>query len=374
VNKLVAVPHSLLIIGFLLIYSGLSAQDRNQYDKYLQKKYDKGEFNGNILIVKNDSIILHKSYGIKSIAPSDTLNQNSVFRLGSVSKQFTTMGIMVLKDQGKLTFDQELSEFIPELSFYKGVTIRHMMNHVSGIPDYIHLMQKFYHPELENDDPQKMLSGNQDVINYFNEVKPSILFKPGEKYQYCNTGYILLASIIEKVSKLSFSEFMKINVFDPAGMKNTVVYKYTVGYDSLMPNRVFGIKNQDGKFQLYDTDYLCNVVGDGGIYSTTGDLRLWDKILYTDEIVSQSTLKEAFTCTKLNNGEISNYGFGWKILQWTEQKKVVEHKGLFVAFRTFIYRDISSKNLIVFLTNDTSLKCKKICNKLQSMVEKNNVK
>lgn len=368
--KISLLKTNLIFIGIVLTLTSLTGQVKNQYEKYLGKQYDKGEFNGNVLIVKNDSVILHKSYGIKSTKSSDRLNINSVFRLGSISKQFTAMGIMVLKDQGKLNFDQKLSEFIPKFSFYKGVTIRHLMNHVSGIPDYIHLMQDSWLPELSNDDPKKMVGGNEDVIKYFTERKPAALFKPGEKYQYCNTGYVLLASIIEKVSKLSFSEFMKTNVFDPSGMKNTVVYDYKVGYDSLMPNRVFGIKQLERRYYLYDTDYLCNVVGDGGVYSTTGDLRIWDKVLNTEKIVSRSTLKEAFTSVKLNNGDISSYGFGWKILQSDERKKIVEHKGLFVGFRTFIYRDINSKNLIVFLTNDNSLKHKKMCDKLQGIMEK----
>lgn len=360
----------LLVIGLVFIFSGVFAQNKNDFDTYLQKRYVKGEFNGNVLIVKNDSVLLHKSYGVKSIIPLDSLTLNSVFRLGSVSKQFTTMGIMVLKEQGELTLDQELSAFIPELSFYKGVTVRHLMNHLSGIPDYIHLMQQFYRPELSNDDPLKMLSGNQEVINYFRETKPSVLFKPGDRYQYSNTGYLLLASIIEKVSGLSFSEFMRSNVFEPAGMENTVVYKYVVGHDSLMPNRVFGIKKQGGRLRSYDTDYLCNVVGDGGVYSTTGDLRIWDKILYTDKLISYATMKEAFTGATLNNGETSNYGFGWRILQWTDSKKVVAHQGVFVGFRTFIYRDIVSKNLIIFLTNDASKEHKKICKRLQKILEK----
>ncbi len=131
----------LLVLGLFFIFTGVFAQNKNDFDTYLQKRYVKGEFNGNVLIVKNDSVLLHKSYGVKSIIPLDTLTLNSVFRLGSFSKQFISMGIMVLKGQGELTLDQELSAFIPELSFYKGVTVRLLMNHLSGIPDYIHLMQ-----------------------------------------------------------------------------------------------------------------------------------------------------------------------------------------------------------------------------------------
>ena len=187
------------------------------------------------------------------------------------------------------------------------------------------------------------------------EKHPPLRFKPGEKYEYSNTGYVLLASIIERVSGKTFGEFLKEQIFEPAKMTNTCVYKYA-HEDESMTNRVYGFKKALIGKDLISTDchYINPVLGDGGVYSTLGDMLKWDRILYDDKILSEASREEAFSPAILNNGDTSWYGFGWGIKTSPTGKKVLEHSGGWVGFRTYFYREIEENNCIILLTNHSS--------------------
>jgi CubicO group peptidase (beta-lactamase class C family) len=264
------------------------------------------------------------------------------------------MGIMILKEAGELTFDQDIKDIIPELP-YEGISIRHLLSHVSGLPDYINLMDHSWKPGLDYNDPDRFVSGNADIIQSLVDRRPEMLFLPGERFEYSNTGYLLLATIIERVSGLPFGQFMKEEIFIPAGMESTLVYDYIPEKDSLMPLRVFGYRmnEKSGSRHSMDAHYLNTVTGDGGIYSTVQDLAKWDRILYTEKLVSSANLEEAYSPTRLNNGEFTNYGFGVFIGESPTHKKVVEHGGGWVGFRTYIYREIEEQNCIVILSNNS---------------------
>jgi len=352
-NNLVVV---LLISALFLVACQTKEQkSNNKYEDFISKLYARGQFNGNILIVENGVIAYQGSFGIGNIDPIDSLHINSIFRLGSVSKQFTAMGIMLLKESGKLSYDQDIRDFIPEL-MYEGMTIRHLLNHASGLPDYTSLMNKNWKAELKYDDPERFVSSNQDIINTLITLKPDVLFNPGEKWKYSNTGYTLLATIIERVSGEPFDQFLKRQIFNPAKMTSTSVYPYIKGKDEAMPFRVFGYDVALNGTDLIanDCNYLNPVQGDGGIYSTVGDLMKWDKILYTEALISKETREEAYTPAVLDNGDTTNYGFGWFIKKSPSGKKVVMHGGGWVGFQTRIYREIEENNLIVILTNNSS--------------------
>lgn len=344
-----------LAILFIAACKTESVEKENAYADYLNEIYDKGMLNGNALIFKNGEIVHQGSYGIANIDPIDSLALDSQFRLASVSKQFTAMAIMQLKEKGKLSYDQNLKDIIPELP-YENITVKHLLQHTSGLPDYEAFMYYNWKPELEIEDPARMISGNMDVISLMAEQKPEIDFEPGEEWDYSNTGYLLLATIVSRISGLPFEQYMKENIFDPAGMESTTVYKYVVGKDPQMPNRVFGYKTElNGKDRTYhDIHYLNYVQGDGGMYSTLNDLLKWDRALYTDKLISQETLKEAFTPGKLNNGEETNYGFGWFIEKSASDKKAVFHSGGWVGFGTYIYREIEENNCFIILTNNST--------------------
>jgi CubicO group peptidase (beta-lactamase class C family) len=325
----------------------------NIYYKYLNKKYSKGVFNGTAVIIKNDSILYSGAFGQASESSTDKLSINSVFRLGSVSKQFTAMAIMKLYEQGLLNYDQKVSSYIKGFP-YKDLSVRHLLNHTSGLPDYMKLTDKYYLPHLKWNDPKKIIKNNDVVVDLLIKQRPEVLFEAGEKYKYSNTGYILLATIVERISGSSFSSFLDNNIFIPLKMDDSSVYKYVLGKDSLFPNRVFSFYiNKEGQKIQNDFHYLNGVYGDGGIYSSASDLIKWDKALYSEKIIKQATLKEAFSGAVLNNGKLTDYGFGWKITEWSEKKKVVEHTGGWVGFSNIISRDIENKTLIILLTNNS---------------------
>lgn len=345
----------LVVANFLMGCLSQKKPIPNKYEDFLTTVYERGQLNGNVLILENGAIAYKGSFGVGNIDPIDSLKLDSKFRLASVSKQFTAMGIMILKEKGKLSYDQDLRDFIPELP-YEGITIRHLLHHVSGLPDYERLMNEHWKGELKFNDPERFVSGNNDVIEMLAEKRPEIVFNPKDKFEYSNTGYLLLASIIERVSGISFGQFLKDHVFDPVEMTNTSVYNYVPGYDRNTPLRVYGYRTAlNGKDQISnDVHYINPVQGDGGIYSTLGDLLKWDRILYTDELVSKATLEEAFSPIVLNNGKPTNYGFGWFINTSLSNKKTVEHSGGWVGFRTYFYREIEENNCIIILTNNST--------------------
>lgn len=345
----------LLTILFIAACKTEPTEKIDAYGEYLTQIYDKGMLNGNVLVLRDGVIVHQGSYGIANIAPIDSLTLDSQFRMASVSKQFTAMAIMQLKEKGKLSYDQNLKDFIPELP-YENITVKHLLHHTSGLPDYEEFMYYNWKPEFEIEDPARFISGNMDVINLMAEQKPEIDFEPGEKWEYSNTGYLFLATIVSRISELPFEQYLKENIFDPLGMSSTTVYKYVVGKDPQMPNRVFGYETAlNGKDRSYhDIHYLNYVQGDGGIYSTLGDLLIWDRALYTAKLISQETLKDAFAPGQLNNGEETNYGFGWFIDKTESGKKAVLHSGGWVGFGTYIYREIEENNCFIVLTNNST--------------------
>lgn len=361
-NSLISIATGILIISYLAACSqlqnnsGLQPETKaKQYESYLSELYARGQFNGNALIIENGEIVFQGAFGIGNFNPVDSLKLNSVFRLGSVSKQFTAMGIMLLKEAGSLSYDQDIREFIPELP-YTGITIRHLLHHTSGLPDYARIMDAHWKPDLAYDNPERFISGNEDILKLLCAYKPPVHFKPGEKWEYSNTGYNLLATLISRASGTPFNDYLDKHIFKPAGMSNTSVYKYIPGFDEQMPNRVFGFGTKFNGTDRFSTDahYLNAAWGEGGIYSTLEDLMKWDRALYTEVLVSKQTLEEAFAPGTLTNGDKTDYGFGWFIASSPTGKKVVKHMGGWAGFLTNMYREIEENNCIITLTNNNS--------------------
>lgn len=347
-----------LISGLFFLFGACrttTEQVANKYEKYLMQAYDRGQFNGNALVFEKGEVVFQGAFGISNIDPIDSLNLRSVFRLGSVSKQFTAMGIMLLQEQGKLSYDQDIRDFFPELP-YHGITVRQLLQHVSGIPDYYWYIMDYWKPELQVTDPARYVSGNEEVIGMLANIKPAPNFQPLEKWEYSNTNYFLLASIVSRVSGLPFAEFMRTQVFEPAGMTNTVVYNYLAGPDTAMPGRVYGFQTAwNGQDRtLNDAHFLNRVHGDGGIYSTLEDLLKWDRIWYTDKLISPQTRETALSPAILSNGDTTSYGFGWFLEKTPTGKKAVSHTGGWVGFTTYIFRGMEEDNCIIILTNNST--------------------
>jgi len=347
-----------LVVLLLVSFSSCKQNDTsfinyqaNQYSEFILDMKSKGLSTGNILVYENGEIIFQSSNGLRSIDPIDSLTLNSQFRLASVSKQFTSVVIMKLKQEGKLDYDQRVSTILNDFP-HDNITIKHLLQHTSGISDYIKIINENYVPQNST---KRNILGNNEILDIFYNSNPKLNFQPGNEWEYSNTGYLVLATIIEKISKQHFRDYLNDNIFEPLGMENTILYSYQEGEDFNMPDRVFGYKkSEDDKgYELNDYHIVNDVRGDGGIFSTINDLYKWNMALLDYKVVSKEILDEAWTVGTLNNGEDSGYGYGWFIGDSSKPKSVF-HSGGWVGFATYLYNEIETNSGFIILTNNSS--------------------
>tara|TARA_B100000989_G_C19507446_1_gene457161 strand:- start:594 stop:1697 length:1104 start_codon:yes stop_codon:yes gene_type:complete len=307
-------------------------------------------FSGVILIASEGEIIFTGVNGKRDFENNTPLMPSDIFELASVSKQFTAMMVMICKEKGMLNYDDLVEKYldIP----YKGITIRNLLTHTSGLPDYQKVMD-------ENWDKSKV-AGNAEIIEYLKKHKPKILFSPGDEYKYSNTGYVLLGSIVEKVTGEDFVKMSKKWIFEPLKMKNTSIRSNEEKKGLI--NLAFGHKKDSldrfvnaNKFLSSDyTIWLGNRKGPGRVSSNVFDLLLWDQALYTEKLVSKKTLEEAFYPYLLNDKTLSYYGFGWR-LNKDSKNKIVTHSGSNPGYKTRIVRLLDKKKTIIILSNNDFL-------------------
>jgi CubicO group peptidase (beta-lactamase class C family) len=334
------------IFLFLLIISNNAFSQEKKLDSLFSAQKD---FSGVVLIAENDKPVYEKAFGYREFENKIPLQKTDIFELASVSKQFTAMIIMMLKEKGMLNYDDSASKYL-EIP-YKGITIRNLLTHTSGLPDYQEIMDKYWE--------KSKVAGNPDCIEYLNKYAPPKHFEPGEKYEYSNTGYMLLASIAEKASGKDFIELCRKWIFNKLKMKSTDIR--TLEEKKTTKNFAIGhvYVEEKNKYVRADsfpssnyTIWLGNRKGPGRISSTADDLLKWDKALYTEKLIRQSTLQEAFTPMKLNDGTISNYGFGWELRNDLSFGKIVQHNGDNPGYKTQIIRYIDKKKTIILLNNN----------------------
>jgi CubicO group peptidase (beta-lactamase class C family) len=328
-----------------------------ELNNILEESYRKYHFNGHVMVVHHGRIIYNSYIGYADFNTKDTLRDGSVYQLASVSKQFTAMAIMILKEKNLLDYDDKMIEYLPELgddqfAYYKSITIRHLLNHTAGLPNYMYFVEKY----KERDE----YPYNDEVAGLLAEHKMGLNFVPGSRFSYSNTGYMLLALIAERVSGVPFADFVEENIFLPLDMQNSFVYSRAMGNrDSKL--RLVGFKKYRRFYPIQETRH-DGVVGDKGVYSTAGDLYKWDRALYTDVLVSHESLEEAFTPGKLNNGREIPYGFGFRLRQPNGNGRVVYHNGLWNGFRTTFTRYVDD-NSAVLIMDHTDCKAKHIITK-----------
>lgn len=326
------------------------AQKTNRFDSLYSSLFKDKKFNGNVLIAEKGEIIYEQSFGLADQETGRKINNNAIFELASVSKQFTAMGIVLLEKQGKLKYDDPLAKYIPELSSYKGITILNLLNHTSGLPDYMDFFEKKW--------DKSRIAVNDDIINIFQQLKPKADFEPNEKYEYSNTGYALLGTIIERISKESFGGFLKKHIFSPLKMKNTLVYRsryqpqlirnYAKGYET---DTVKGLFLPDQMGKDYYTRYLDGIVGDGMVNSSLEDLLKWDRALYTNQLIGPEDKEKIFSSYQTRMGTATNYGFGWNIEEHKVYGKIVSHDGGWAGYITYIERHLDQDKTIIMLQN-----------------------
>jgi len=310
-------------------------------DTLMNSLISKYRFNGNVLVSYKGECIYNKPFGYSDIIEKEKLTNESVYQLASVSKQFTAMAIMILKERNQLNYEDSVTKFIPNFP-YKAITIRMLLNHTSGLPNYMWLVDNYW--------KNKKNPYNDDIIDLLVTHKLGLYFTPGRKFTYSNTGYIVLASIVEKISGMAFSTFMDEEIFEPLDMKNTFVYSCL---EKNSKGKLNGFAYRGKKYRLLPETVNDGSVGDKGVYSTTEDLYKWDQALYSNDLVSHESLNEAFTGFKIRNKYDVPYGFGFRISN-NDNKKVVYHHGRWNGFRTSIYRYIEDHNTVIVLNNTSS--------------------
>ena len=293
-----------------------------------------------VIVIRDGDVMVRRAYGMADLERRIAATPETDYRLASVSKQFTAMAVMLLAKDGKLRYDQPIRDFLAELPpATRAVTVRHLLNHTSGIWDYEALIPESRTAQLTDD----------DVLNLV-AARDSLSTPPGTAYCYSNSGYVLLGMIVARVSGTSFPEFLRTQIFGPLGMRSSVAH--VEGRDTV-PHRAYGYSPRGGSFVQTDQSVTSATLGDGGIYSNVDDLVRWDRALSGGTLIDGASLVLATTPPALPGGAATEYGFGWFIDTYRGEKRW-RHTGETSGFRNAILRFPDRKLTIVILTNRSS--------------------
>lgn len=346
----------LILIFFLpsFIFSQDLTQKINQLDSFMTLSAEVKGFNGNVLVAKDGKVLYEKSFGYKNYDTKEPLDLNTVFEIASASKQFTAAGILLLAEKEKLNLSDSLRKFFPELP-YSGITIKDLLIHTSGLPDYML-------PMITGWDRSKV-AFNDDVIKFMSEQNIPAVFKPGERFQYSNFGYALMASIIEKVSGQSFADYMRQNIFEPLGMERSLIFNTRRSLHNFPVNYALGYEWSDslGKYVLPDSTYqfgyvkfLDGIVGDGIVNSTVGDLFKWDRAMKNHTLLSEHMQSEMNTPHSLyDTTKKISYGYG-VLLDSGELGKRIYHGGAWPGYSTVTMRTEPEDISVIILSNNST--------------------
>jgi len=349
----------LYFIISLFLLSGCQPKKENNnitktLDEYLSGQANHFRFNGNVLVADKGEIIFQKSYGFANFDNKRMLNDSSVFELASVSKQFTATAILLLKDRGKLQLTDSLRKYFPELP-YNGVTLYHMLTHTSGLADYERAMnEKWDHSKI---------AFNKDMIAFLAKEKLPASFAPSAKWEYSNTAYAILASIVEQVSGQTFSEFMAQNIFQPLQMNHTRIYNTRRSLKDIIQNYAYGFVYNDSlkTYQLPDSIaelkfvyYLDGIQGDGIVNSTTADLLIWDRAVKNYTLLKEETQKEMHKEHALvDTLHQIYYGFG-VFLGKSDLGYIISHSGGWPGYSTYLGRNVDKDQTYIVLSNNNA--------------------
>lgn len=324
----------------------LSKQDFRHYYSELKNYFDSSlltpEFSGGLLIAKNGEVLFEKYAGKRDLRTNETISDTTAMHIASTSKTFTAIAILQLMQKGLLTLDDSLQKFFPKFP-YSGITIKMLLSHRSGLPNYLYFMSN---NKWGTDDKGKwnhQYATNQDVLQMMIEKRPDPVSKPDSKFNYCNTNYLLLALIIEKITGISFPEYMEQKIFHPLQMNNTYIFTLK---DTATATPTF---TTSGTFWNYD--FLDATYGDKNVYTTPRDLLKWDQALYTTELLNISLLDSAFKGYSFEKESIHNYGLGWRLQLLPNGKKVVYHFGKWHGSNAAFTRLIDEKVAIIIIGN-----------------------
>jgi len=313
------------------LYAKTKKDFKNKVDQYITAYVNMNQFSGSVLIAQNGRILISKGYGMANYEHEVPNNSQTKFRIGSLTKQFTAMAIMMLEEQELLSINDYLKEYMPDYPNGDKIKIKHLLTHTSGIPD---------HTELPGFNKERRVY-QYDVVKTIEAFKNKPLeFTPGEKFNYSNSGYILLGCIIETVTQMSYEDFVVKHIFKSLNMAHS-------GYESyreIIKHQANGYSIKNKEIIKAEYRIISNAHASGALYSTVEDLYLWDRALYTEKLIKKSSLQKMFTPFK------DQYGYGWGIVKLFN-RRMVGHNGETEGFRLNISRFIDDDACIIILSN-----------------------
>ena len=329
-------------------------------EKLAREAFAKDSFNGAWLYAENGKIVSKGAVGWRDPEGTLPVTEDTIFQLASVTKQFTAASVMLAVRQGLLSLDDGITKFFPELEQYKGATVRHLLTHTSGIPDYFDDADWFIDLWKKED----RVPANPEIVRFLCETKAEPYGAPGEKWQYSNSGYNLLAEIVERVSGVPFEAFLEKNIFEPAGMHSTRcchIRRDGVPFENYARATVI---EENGKY-VADVDSeedriviaFDGLNGDDYVYTNIFDMLRWDRVLKEGSVLTSEEQKQMYTPVRLNSGEEfvdedgDGYGFGWFITQDEEVGRIVSHSGGMPGVHTWFKRFLDTDSVLVILCN-----------------------
>ncbi len=324
------------------------------------------DFSGVALVADEGKPVYYKAFGYQNFDTGTAMDTAALFELASLSKPFTAMIIMMLQEEGKLAFDDPVERFLPDLP-YDGITIRHLLQHTSGLPDYQAIMEAHW--------DKSRVAGNEEILAYLKRYHPPKQFEPGTQYEYSNTGYVLLASIAEKASGEDFIRLCRDNIFHPLSMRQTDIRnledkekRENMAWGYLyVPEQTRYVRADSFPASNY-TLWLGQRKGPGRVSATAGDLLRWDQALYTTQLVNRETLEAAFSPALLKDGSLSHYGFGWEIASDAVLGKVVRHSGDNPGYKNHIIRYVEAHKTIILLCNNAHATFEEVLKGMEQLV------
>lgn len=328
-------------------------KQEQQFTALFQAVRQHKNFNGVVLVAVHGQPVVCEAIGAAeySSAGDRSLTTDSLFELASVSKPITALGMARLHQLGQLQWDDLVADWIPELP-YPGITIRHLLCHSSGLPDYMELFAHQWDPS--------QFASNEDVLRMLIKHRPAPLFAPNESWMYSNTGYIVLAILMERISGQRYEDFLDEQIFKPLGMRRTQVYHRRLDPGPVPDDYAFGYVYRigHGGYVLPDdlpelnyVKYLDGLQGDGMVHSTVHDLLRLDRALYDDQFMDSARRHLIFSPVAMNNGESFNYGMGWLIETDERLGALVHHTGGWPGYATWFKRYIDRDFTLIMLQN-----------------------
>ena len=339
----------------------------SRIDAVFSAQTEPGEPGVAALVQKDGQILFAKGYGVRQLNSAVKIDPQTNFRLASVTKQFTAMAIMLLVHGGKLHYEQHLTDIFPEFPGYgRPITIRNLLNHTSGLPDYSEIMEQQEKNGGSQWSPEHQIQ-DEDVLKLLEE-QPVGEFAPGTRWEYSNSGYVVLGLIVAKVSGMPYREFLQRRIFAPLKMDHTVVYQNGI---NTVSDRAYGHSQENGKLVETDQSATSATLGDGGIYSNVTDMAKWDEGLRKHTLLSEKEMVPALTPVKLADGSQPTwprdphstdsdqpspvfYGFGWFLDPYQGHARNY-HDGGTLGFRTTIQRFTTDNFTVMVLSNRTDL-------------------